>query len=94
MATFVGCHGSPFRNHGGCNSHNKRGHNSKKRQLYPAKEGHKPSGVLQMQEDGAHATVCPGKKDCPAAKSNPFQKGHVNHMNAEELFEDPDAVMG
>jgi hypothetical protein len=28
------------------------------------------------------------------AKPTPFQKGHVNHVNVEEVYEEPDAVIG
>jgi hypothetical protein len=35
----------------------------------------------------------PQKKD-EGNKPNPFQKGHVNHINVEENYDEPDAVYG
>ena len=41
---------------------------------------------------GHYSSGCPEKKDIEAAKPNPFQKGYVNHVNVEEVFEAREAV--
>ncbi|XP_073358028.1 uncharacterized protein [Aegilops tauschii subsp. strangulata] len=43
---------------------------------------------------GHYATDCPGAKNSGSSKPNPFQKGHVNHVNVEEVYNEPDAVIG
>src|SRR3954471_17735780 len=50
--------------------------------------------MLQMQEDGALCNECPEKKVEGPNKPNPFHKGQVNHINVEEIYEEPDAVAG
>jgi hypothetical protein len=40
---------------------------------------------------GHYANDCRGKKD-DSNKPNTFQKGHVNHVSMEEVYEEPDAV--
>ena len=48
----------------------------------------------KCKSKGHYATECPEKKAEEAAKPNPFQKGHVNHVNVEEVYDEPDAVIG
>ena len=43
---------------------------------------------------GHYSSDCPEKKEANPSKTNPFQKGHVNHVNVEEVMEEPDAVIG
>src|SRR3954467_166058 len=43
---------------------------------------------------GHYANECPEKKDEGPNKPNPFHKGQVNHINVEEVYEEPDAVAG
>jgi hypothetical protein len=40
-----------------------------------------------------YANDFPHRKD-KGNKPNPFQKGHVNHANVEEIYDEPDAVYG
>ena len=49
---------------------------------------------FKCNNTGHYATDCPEKKNEAAAKPNPFQKGHVNHINVEEVMDAPDAVIG
>jgi hypothetical protein len=46
---------------------------------------------------GHYANDCPeAKKDSGntnGSKPNPFQKGHVNHLDVEEIMDEPDAVI-
>src|SRR3954470_28978 len=41
---------------------------------------------------GHYANECPEKKVEGPVNPNPFQKGQVNHINVEEVYEEPDAV--
>src|SRR4051812_21270878 len=41
---------------------------------------------------GHYANECPEKKVEGPNKPNPFQKGQVNHINVEEIYEESDAV--
>ena len=50
--------------------------------------------MLKCKKNGHYADKCPELKAIEAAKPNPFQKGHVNHLDVEELMNEPDAVMG
>src|SRR4051812_4070110 len=43
---------------------------------------------------GHYANECPEKKVEGPNKPNPFQKGQVNHINVEEIYEESDAVAG
>ncbi|XP_040244023.1 uncharacterized protein [Aegilops tauschii subsp. strangulata] len=43
---------------------------------------------------GHYATDCPRAKNSGSSKPNPFQKGHVNHVNVEEVYNEPDEVIG
>ena len=49
---------------------------------------------FKCKNKGHYATECPERKADEAAKPNPFQKGHVNHVNVEEVYDEPDAVIG
>src|ERR1044071_9224353 len=47
---------------------------------------------------GHYSNMCPENKDnngnSGVSKPNPFNKGHVNHVNVEEVYDEPDAVIG
>src|SRR4051812_4222355 len=47
---------------------------------------------------GHYSNMCPENKDnngnSGVSKPNPFKKGHVNHVNVEEVYNEPDAVIG
>ena len=43
---------------------------------------------------GHYATDSPGAKNSGSSKPNPFQKGHVNHVNVEEAYNEAGAVLG
>ena len=43
---------------------------------------------------GHYSNECPEKKADQTIKPNPFQKGHVNHMDVEEIIDQPDMVIG
>jgi hypothetical protein len=43
---------------------------------------------------GHYANDCPEAKNDIVSKPNSFQKGHVNHVNVEEVMNEPDVVIG
>ena len=52
-----------------------------------------------MRETGHYATECPEAKNgngngSSGKKTNPFTRGQVNHVNVEEIDEQPDGVVG
>ena len=47
-----------------------------------------------MPQDGTLFHDCPEKMEANLSKPNPFRKGHVNHVNMEEVMEETDAVIG
>ena len=49
---------------------------------------------FKCKKMGHYANECSEKKTDDANKPNPFQKGHVNHINVEEIQEESDAVIG
>ncbi|KAK1694878.1 hypothetical protein QYE76_011575, partial [Lolium multiflorum] len=48
----------------------------------------------KCKKPGHYSTECPENKPVEATKSNAFQKGQANHLNVEEVMNEPDAVMG
>ncbi|XP_073357951.1 uncharacterized protein [Aegilops tauschii subsp. strangulata] len=49
------------------------------------------SGPQQKPRTSYHGNGdCPGAKNSGSSKPNPFQKGHVNHVNVEEVYNEPD----
>ena len=48
----------------------------------------------KCKKTGHYATDCPEKKADENSKPNPFQKGQVNHINVEEVHDEPDDVIG
>jgi hypothetical protein len=49
---------------------------------------------FKCKKTGHYFTTCPENKTDDAAKPNLFQKGQVNHLNVEEVMNEPGAVMG
>src|ERR1041384_139764 len=91
-------HHNGNRNGNGRNNGNGRGNggNGSNRQ-----NGQAPRDLSQVQcfrckNMGHYATYCPESKPNGngVVKPNPFNKGHVNHVNVEEIYEEPDAVIG
>ena len=80
------------------NAHNgHQGNNNGNGQHRPNPETKKDiSQVLcfKCKNKGHYATECPERKTDGAAKPNPFQKGHVNHVNVEDVYDEPAAMIG
>ena len=49
---------------------------------------------FKCKNKGNYANECLEKKAKEPVKPNPFQKGHVNHVNMEEVMDELDAVIG
>ncbi|KAK1649036.1 hypothetical protein QYE76_066841 [Lolium multiflorum] len=49
---------------------------------------------FKCKKTGHFSSNCPENKPVEATKPNPFQKGQANHLNVEEVMNEPDAVMG
>ncbi|KAK1618870.1 hypothetical protein QYE76_024387 [Lolium multiflorum] len=80
--------------HGNGNGHNNNnGHRFVKKDISQVE-------CFKCRKTGHYANECPekeseeAKKAEEARKPNPFRKGHVNHVNVEEVYDEPDAVIG
>src|SRR3954464_3631950 len=60
----------------------------------PAKRDIIQVECFKCNKVGHYANECPEKKADGANKPNPFQKGQVNHINVEEIYEEFDALAG
>ena len=79
--------------------HTGNGHagNNNNEQQRPNPEYRDISQVLcyKCKNKGHYANECPVKKKAEeAAKTNSLDKGHVNHIDVEEVFEEPSIVNG
>ena len=84
-------------NNGGHKGNGHTGHTHNNGQYRPNPEPKKDiSQVLcfKCNNKGHYATDCPERKVDTPTKPNPFNKGHVNHINVEEVLDEPDAVIG
>jgi hypothetical protein len=79
--------------HNGNNGHHNGG-NGQRRFNSDAKKDLSNITCFKCKKTGHYSTMCPENKLDDVAKPNPFQKGHVNHLNVEEVMNEPDAVMG
>src|SRR3954468_14432589 len=60
----------------------------------PAKRDISQVECFKCKKLGHYANECPKKKVEGTNKPNPFQKGQVNHINVEEIYEKSDVVAG
>jgi hypothetical protein len=97
-----GHHNGDNGNHNGCNgNHNGgngnqnggnghqnggNGHQNGGNGQHRAKKDLSHITCYRCKKIGHFADMCPEKKLDDAAKPNPFQKGHVNHINVEEVM--------
>jgi hypothetical protein len=69
------------------------GHGNGRSNNVPEKKDISQVECYKCHKTGHYTNDCPQKKD-EGNKPNPFQKGHVNHVNVEEIYDEPDAVYG
>nr|XP_040253990.1 uncharacterized protein LOC109737009 [Aegilops tauschii subsp. strangulata] len=90
--SYHGNGGNGHHNHHGGNDHNHHGGNGHNHNGHHHHNGHKSNNG--NGRGNGNGNDCPGAKNSGSSKPNPFQKGHVNHVNVEEVYNEPDAVIG
>jgi hypothetical protein len=85
-------HSGGFKGNNSSGHHN--GHNGQHRHNTKPKKDLSNITYFKCKKNGHYSTSCPENKSIELAKPNPFQKGQVNHLNVEEVMDEPDAVMG
>jgi hypothetical protein len=81
-------------NSNGHNNGHHNGGNGHRRFNSDAKKDLSNVTCFKCKKTGHYSTSCLENKSDDAAKPNPFQKGQVNHLNVEEVTNEPDAMMG
>ena len=79
---------------GNSSSGHHSGHNGQHRHNTEPKKDLSGVTCFKCKKLGHYSSSCPENKAVEPAKPNPFQKGQVNHLNVEEVMNEPDAVMG
>src|ERR1041385_3559026 len=82
------------RNNGNGRSNGANGGNGNNRQNGQAPKDLSHIQCFRCKNMGHYATDCPESNGNGVVKPNPFNKGHVNHVNVEEIYDEPDAVIG
>ena len=75
---------------GNGNGNGNGGNNNQNHQVTRAPRDLSQVQCFRCKAMGHYATDCPGVKNSGSSKPNPFQKGHVNHVNVEEVYNEPD----
>jgi hypothetical protein len=85
-------HSGGFKGNNSSGHHN--GHNGQHRHNTEPKKDLSHITCFKCKKTGHYSTSCPENKSIELVKPNPFQKGQVNHLNVEEVMNEPDIVMG
>jgi hypothetical protein len=85
-------HNGGFKGNNSNGHHN--GHNGQHRHNSKAKKDLSHITHFKCKKNGHYSTSCPKNKSDEPDRPNPFQKRQVNHINVEEVMNEPDAVMG
>ena len=92
-------HGGP-RNGNGGNGNGGNGNQHRPNNTAPVRKDLSQITCFKCNNKGHYSTDCPenkngnGNGNSGNKKPNPFAKGQVNHVNVEEVYEQPDAVFG
>src|ERR1041385_4963480 len=92
-------HNNGNKNGNGNGKGNGNGENyNQNRQVVNAQKDLSRVQCFKCRKMGHYSNMCPENKDnngnSGVSKPNPFNKGHVNHVNVEEIYDEPDAVIG
>jgi hypothetical protein len=85
-------HNGGFKGNNSNGHHN--GHNGQLRHNSGAKKDLSHITCFKCKKTGHFANHCTEVKSDELSKPNPLQKGQVNHINVEEVMNEPAAVMG
>ena len=94
-----GGNGNNRPNHGNFKTDNGNGNNNQHRQV-PAQKDLSHITCFKCQKTGHYATECPqskqrnGNGNSAAKKPNPFPRAQVNHLDVEEVYDQPETVVG
>ena len=84
--------------HGNGNGNGNGGNYNQNRQVVNTQRDLSQVQCYKCRKMGHYSNKCPENKDSNGnsgvSKPNPFNKGHVNHVNVEEIYDEPDAVIG
>src|ERR1043165_2200799 len=84
--------------HGNGNSNGNGGNYNQNRQVVNTQRDLSQVQCYKCRKMGHYSNKCPKNKDSNGnsgvSKPNTFNKAHVNHVNVEEIYDEPDAVIG
>ncbi|XP_073362399.1 uncharacterized protein [Aegilops tauschii subsp. strangulata] len=82
---------------GNGNGNGNGGNNKQSHQSMPVQRDISQVQCYKCRQMGHYSNACPesknGNGNSGVSKPNPIQRGHVNHVNVEEVYNEPDAVI-
>ncbi|XP_073363137.1 uncharacterized protein [Aegilops tauschii subsp. strangulata] len=80
------------------NGNGNGGNNNQSHQSMPVQMDISQVQCYKCRQMGHYSNACPesknGNGNSGVSKPNPIQRGHVNHVNVEEVYNEPDAEIG